>query len=59
MDISTLRNFAEDAGLGVMLQDSHDYRKLGYGQSFSGSLEEERVLAEFLYGSWYKFRGRS
>ena len=57
MDISTLQNFAKDASNGVMLQDSHDYRKLGYGQSFSGLFEEERVLAEFYTVPGIRFGG--
>ena len=51
MDESTLRNFANDAKAGVSLQDSHDTRKLGYGQSFDSVLEidgsKSRVIADF------------
>lgn len=42
MDESTLRNFAEDAEVGVSVQDSHDTRSLGFGHSLSGRLIEER-----------------
>ena len=57
MDFSTLQNFAEDAANGVSLQDSHDYRKLGYGQSFSGRFEEDKVIAEFYTVAGIRFGG--
>ena len=33
---STLKNFAEDARNGVSFQNSHDFRKLGFGRSLDG-----------------------
>ncbi|MCH8290214.1 hypothetical protein IH992_03805 [Candidatus Poribacteria bacterium] len=56
MNESTLKNFANDAKEGVSLQDSHDTRILGYGQSFDSVLEidgdKSRVIADF-----YTIRG--
>lgn len=44
MDESTLENFAESAGRGVSVQDSHEYNKLSYGRSLWGMTEEVQGL---------------
>jgi len=36
MNEVTLTNFSEDSTAGVSFQDSHDYRKLGFGRSLRG-----------------------
>lgn len=59
---TTLRNFAADAADGVSFLDSHESRKLGFGQSLTGALEtttgdSQRVVSDFytIYG--IKFGG--
>lgn len=51
MNERTLRNFATDAAAGVTFLDSHDHRKLGYGQSITGVFEVDgqisRVVSDF------------
>lgn len=39
MGKSSLQNYARDARNGVSFIDSHDYRKVGIGQSYSGRFE--------------------
>jgi hypothetical protein len=62
MDVSTLSNFARDAKDGVSFLDSHDSRKLGFGQSLSGTFETggdvSRVLADFFTVPGINFGGQ-
>ena len=61
MHTSTLQNFALDAAAGVSFLDSHDSRKLGFGQSLTGEYQAsdvERVLADFYTAPGIRFGGR-
>ena len=62
MDVSTLRNFAQDANDGVVMLDSHDSRKLGIGHSLTGKYEEEgdesRVVSDFYTVPGIQFGGQ-
>lgn len=55
---TTLNNFVEDAIRGVMLQDSHDYKKLGYGNTIEAYLDNERVIATFEVPRGINFGGQ-
>ena len=44
---TTLKNYVEDAKRSVMLLDSHQYTKLGYGQSIDARFEGDDVVATF------------
>lgn len=47
MDISTLQNFATEAGQGVAILDSHNHRTVGIGRSISGELIDQSVYSNF------------
>lgn len=58
MAASTLRNYADDARIGVSVQDSHNHRQLGIGYTFSGEFAPgftaEESVADALF---YTIRG--
>lgn len=62
MSEGTLLNFANDARAGVSFQDSHQARRLGFGQSFDAVLENDgevsRVLADFYTVPGINFGGQ-
>jgi len=59
--VTTLRNFATEAALGVSFQDSHKASSLGFGQSLAGIYEEKnstkRVVADFYTVPGIEFGG--
>lgn len=62
MLLSTLRNFAQEAGEGRAFLDSHDGSKLPMGYTFGGELAEEqglsRALSNFYVVPGIRFGGR-
>lgn len=44
MASSSLRNYAVDAADGVSFQNSHEFRRLGFGRSLTGTFEETGTI---------------